>query len=399
MFKIQIRSAPSALLRLLTAFLFLFSFLISQRAALADSFEDAARALARKAAAVARGGTVSLELRNQSSLEELAFSRFRAIFQEEIQRHGVKILANSGGAQIVLTVAGHLTGYIAVAQIQRADGTTIEMEPLGRVVDSSPGNPQAAITLHKEFLFAEDSPILDLVFSPDGRQAFALGLQEVFSYERKGDQWVPAGTERLPIRAMSREMRGYLELGANTPTAYFPGEVCRSSSVDGKGWRCEPSRELMPARSLTASEISEKKSPPWISAVRFEDGGRVGVILTGKDGLARLYEENAEPVATFSEWGSEIAALQSECGKGWQILVTGKGDWTAADMVQAVEIQKRVAEVVSQAVEFDGPVVALRNPLPKNSTDVASATEAIAVSHDLETGRYEAYRLTLVCGD
>lgn len=399
MFKIQTRSAPLALLRFLAGFLFLVSLVISQRAARADSLEEAARALARKAAAATRGGVVSLEMRNQSSLKDLEFSRFRAIFQEEIQRHGVKISANSSSLRIVLTVAGHLAGYIGVAQIQRADGTTVEMEPLGAVADSSPGNPQAAITLRKEFLFAEDFPILDLALSPDRRQAFALGLQDVFSYERKGDQWVPAGTERLPIRAMSREMRGYFDLGANMQTAYLPGEVCRNSIADGKGWRCEPSREPMPVRSLAASEASEKKSPPWISAARFEDGGRGGVILTGKDGLARLYEDNAEPVATFSEWGSEIAGLQSGCGKGWQILVTGKGDWTAADTVQAVEIQERAAEVVSQAVEFGGPVIALRNPSPNNSADGANATDAVAVVHDLETGRYEAYRLALVCGN
>jgi hypothetical protein len=45
---------------------------------------------------------------------------------------------------------------------------------------------------------------------------------------------------------------------------------------------------------------------------------------------------------------------------------------------------------VSQPVEFNGAITALW-------TD-SDGTGAIAVSQNSETGRYEAYRLSIVCG-
>lgn len=400
MFKRQIRSALPALLRVVSCLLFFFSAHPRLDAARADSIEDATRNLARKAAAAVHGSVVNLDPRNLSSLKAAEFSHLRAVFQEELLRHGVKVSTNSGAVKIVLTVTGHLTGYVGVAEIRRLDGTTTEIESLGRMADSSPGNPQAGITLRKEFLFAQERPIEDVVFSVDRKHAYALGLQEVYSYERTGEQWTPVETERLPIRAaLNREVRGFLETGTDTWTAYFLGELCRKSKADGNAWRCESYREPMPIRSVPEEMLAAKKSPPWFSAARFEEDGHPRLMLAGRDGIARLYEDGSEPVSTYSEWGSEIASIQSGCGKGWQILITGKGDWAAADSMQAVEIQDRATQAVSQSVDFGGPVVALHNPSPKNSTGASDASDAVAIVHDLESGRYEAYRLTITCGN
>ncbi|MGH9676629.1 MAG: hypothetical protein ACRD36_05965, partial [Candidatus Acidiferrum sp.] len=342
----------------------------------------------------------NLEQRNLSSLKEAEFSRLRAVFQEELQRHGIKVSPNSAGVKIILTITGHLTGYIGVAQIRRADGTITEMESLGQPADSWPGNPQAAITLHKEFLFAQDRPIVDVTFWVDRKRAFALGLQEVYSYEWKEEHWVMNGPVRLPTRAaLNRELRGFYYPGVDASGAYLPGEICGNPALEGKGWHCESFLEPMPVRSVPPNSITGKKSPAWFSATRFEEAGQTRVILTGRDGLARLYEDGPDPIATYSEWGSEITSIQSRCGNGWQILVTGKSDWSAADTVQAIELQDRVAQTVSQGLEIGGPVIALHNPSSRNSADTVDAPDAVAIVHDLQTGRYEAYRLTLTCGN
>jgi len=156
---------------------------------------------------------------------------------------------------------------------------------------------------------------------------------------------------------------------------------------------------VTPVHSVPQNIIEGKKSPAWYSATRFEEAGQTRLILTGKDGLARLYEDGPEPVATYSEWGSEIASVHNACGNGWQILVTGKADWTAPDTIQAVEIQDRVPQAVSQSLEFGGPIVALHSLSPIGSADNSNAADAVAIVHNLETGRYEAYRLTITCGN
>ena len=75
-----------------------------------------------------------------------------------------------------------------------------------------------------------------------------------------------------------------------------------------------------------------------------------------------MYEDGTEPVAVFPNWGSEIASVYSGCGSGWQLLVTGKADWTKPDEIQAIDIQDRRAQPVSDPMEFPGPIVALQTP-------------------------------------
>jgi len=89
--------------------------------------------------------------------------------------------------------------------------------------------------------------------------------------------------------------------------------------------------------------------------------------------------------------GSGIASVRSGCGLGWQVLVTGNGDGAGAgETVTTFEIADREPVAVSQSVEFNGTITALW-------TD-SDGTGAIAVSQNSETGRYEAYRLSIVCG-
>ncbi len=81
--------------------------------------------------------------------------------------------------------------------------------------------------------------------------------------------------------------------------------------------------------------------------------------------------------------------MRSGCGVGSQVLVTGNEDG-ASDSVRAFEIADREPVVVSQAAEFNGKITALWSD--------ADGTGAIAISQNSETGKYEAYRLSIACG-
>jgi hypothetical protein len=108
------------------------------------------------------------------------------------------------------------------------------------------------------------------------------------------------------------------------------------------------------------------------------------------DGVARHFDSKGEVTATFSNWGSEIAGINSSCGSGRQLLVTKPGDWTASDSIQAYEISGDQATPVGAALQFAGPVMALWSS--------GDQSYVRAVVRNLKTGHYEAYRLTIVCG-
>jgi len=369
------------------------------RAANADTLEESARLLARKVWASIHGSSVRLEFRNLSSLRSAEFASVSAAFQEELQRRGAKILQADAMVSLVVNVTQNPTQYIGVVQIQRKETIETVMDTIGLVNGRSAPEPAFNLVLHKELLFSSDSPILDVVLDPDAKHAYALGVQEISSYEWRGAEWVPAGAEHLPIhRSPVRAEQGlYSSVLADAAAAYLPGELCRISFADGKGWSCERTIEHIPVRTVSPAALAGKNLGTWISAAQFETEGKTKIVVTGLDGLARLYEEGAEPVAVFSNWGSEIASVYSGCGSGWQVLVTGKGDWTTSDAIQAIDLKDRRAQSVSAAMEFAGPIVALHTPATRTADNVAANARAVAVARNLQTGRYEAYQLSISC--
>ncbi len=387
------------ILRQLLRFVLFFVFLFVPRAANADTLEESARLLARKVWASIHGSSVRLEFRNLSSLRSAEFASVSAAFQEELQRRGVKILPTDAAVSLVLSVTQNPTEYIGVVQIQRKETIETVMDTIGMVNGPAAPEPAFSLVLHKELLFSSDSPILDVVLGADAKHASALGVQEISSYEWRGGQWVPTGVEHLPIhRSPQRTGQGfYSGVLTDAAAAYLPGELCRISLADGKGWSCETTTEHIPVRTVSPAAMAGKKLGAWISAAQFETEGKTKIVVTGQDGLARLYEEGAEPVAVFPDWGSEIASVYSGCGSGWQVLVTGNGDWTTSDAIQAIDLKDHRAQSVSAAMEFAGPIVALHTPATRTADNVAANARAVAVARNLQTGRYEAYQLSISC--
>ena len=383
----------------LLRFVLCFVFLFTPRAANADTTEESARLLARKVWASVHESSVTLEFRNLSSLRSAEFASVSAAFQEELQRRGLKILPTDAVVSLIVSVTQNPTEYIGVVQIQRKESVETVMDTIGLVKGPGAPEPAFSLMLHKELLFSSDSPILDVVLDADAKHAYALGVQEISSYEWRGAEWVPTGVEHLPIhRLPERAEQGfYSGVLGDSATAYLPGELCQISLVAGKGWSCETTTEHIPVRTVSPAALAGKKLGAWISAAQFENDGKMKIVVTGQDGPAGLYEEGVEPVAVFPNWGSEIASVYSGCGSGWQVLVTGKGDWTTSDAIQAIDLKDRRAQSVSAAMEFAGPIVALHTPATRTADNVAANARAVAVARNLQTGRYEAYQLSISC--
>jgi len=376
---------------------FLLSTIVLLKAR-ADSFDEDARVLARKVSASIPGVSVSCEFRNLAPLSRAEFANFSAAFQEELQKRGARITPGDTAVKLVVTIARDPAEFMGVVQIEREENTETVIEKIGPVDGPAATEPAFSITLHREFLFSQDRPILDVVLD-DEKHAETLGTQAISFYELQGDEWMLTGSEHLPNhQPTERGERGFIFQGIDSKAAYISGEVCTLSLLPGsKGWECKRNTDEMPVGTVAAEAMAGKKVGAWVSAAQFETEGKTKLVVTSEDGLARLYEDGAEPVAVFPDWGSEIASVYSGCGSGWQLLVTGSGDWTQADEIQAIDIQERRAQAVSDPMAFPGPVVALHTPFARTDANALASGKAVAVDRNLQTGRYEAYLLTISC--
>ncbi len=137
-----------------------------------------------------------------------------------------------------------------------------------------------------------------------------------------------------------------------------------------------------PPRIRRAPHFSESPdSPPQINRCGQQQ------IRMVKSASTASPAQNRSPRA--SSFGSQIASVQTGCGTGWQILTTSAADYSKPDSIQAQEWTGREFRAVSAAMEFDGPVLALRRGTETNSVR--------AIVHNLKTGMYEAYSLNVFC--
>jgi hypothetical protein len=111
-------------------------------------------------------------------------------------------------------------------------------------------------------------------------------------------------------------------------------------------------------------------------------------VFASADGAVRLTDGINEQTSSLA-WGSDIATVRTTCGAGWQVLTTGAGD-PVQDSVRAYEFPDRDPVAVSTPVDFPGPVSALWTETRGDS--------AIAIARNRDTGSYEAFRLSLSCG-
>ena len=129
--------------------------------------------------------------------------------------------------------------------------------------------------------------------------------------------------------------------------------------------------------------------PPFYSAGLIpRAGSSVALLFGGIDGKVQLVENNAlHPVAGTRDWGSDFAVLNSGCGSGTQIIVSGSGEATS-DSLRAYEPPALEAIPASAPMAMDGTVMALWTA-PDGKSVLAVARNA--------ANQYEVDRVTALC--
>jgi hypothetical protein len=375
-------------------------------------WNDAVARLASKIGSIAGSpGTISLTVKNSSSLTDADVAAISQALRVELKRLRFSVVPESSAqTHALVTLSEGTEGYVWVAQVQNTDAERLAMVTVTKANDITSG-PLPVIA--RNLVWEQPDPFLDFEW-----HEFAGGVTStttVLEFGNVRHYLFARTTSSTPLRDLLQpgsalkatgDPRGeFIDTPTNKGGAMVSGALCVSST----SWVCgDPSGGVWPLwygiggrfaagrnyfTGLDFGEgVSKVKQIPFysVSFMHFEDGGEFW-ITTELDGKARLYEGLNTPTAIFSGWGDDIATIKTACNREWQVLVTGTGDRTQPDHIQIYEIKDRRATPVGQPLEFPGPILAL---WPSN--DMRSAR---VVSRNLQTGMYEASIVSVTCSE
>lgn len=382
-----------------------------------SNWNDAAGMLARKIfVPIGPQVYVTLTVRNLSSLGDNDIAEVRRALRAQLHSLGIRLVsAKRASAELRVTLSENLPGYLWVAEVRKGETRRVAIVPVARPRPETLPPGTETLVVQKAPVYEQTTPILDLALLDtshgDAPRLLLLDTSKVSLYKKQGTGWQLEQSMAIArSRPWPRDPRGRLMVRQDDSfDAYLPGVKCSGTALPTFTQECHESDDSWPLSARDSEAVSasfmpdrnffdgrlapqggqEAKFPPFFSAAVVSEKGSTLRIFAGLDGRIRLFDKNSEPAAMFEGWGTSIVALKTGCGDGWQVLANRAGDSTERDSVEAYEIAGHSAVVSSAPVEFPGPVTAL--------WPAWDGSSAIAVSRNLKTGEYEAYRLSVSC--
>lgn len=373
--------------------------------AFSASWTQPATDLSKSISSATGPGTIRLTVTNSSSLTKTDTVEIQRTLEQQLRSSGVRIgAATNASSDVHVTLSENLQGYLWVAEIRQGNETKVEMITVPRGEPVIVYHTGPSVTIRKILLWSQSAQILDVIGSD--KDLTVLDPQAISMYSMKSGQW--QRTNSLPVihgHPFPRDPRGLLVPGNDKAVhAFLPGTLCDVTNSSPPVVSCHDGDDpwpIAPARSalfnsgrnyFTGALIpaSAKSSGPFYSAVSLDRRSYTLSVFTGVDGRVRTNDGSNErqlSLPTTADWGSDIAAVRSQCGAGTQILVTSAGDDTMTDSLRAFEIPDREPVQVSTPLDFPGPITALWS----------HGDTAIAVAQNLRTGSYEAYSVSVTC--
>jgi hypothetical protein len=365
----------------------------------AGDLSGAAGELARKTAVFAgRGEPVSIAWSNLSGLGSAELAQAGAAFESALREAGARP-AETGAVEARLALSENQSQYLIVEEARKGEERQVWIASWPRTATAAvPG-----VHLEKRLLWEQAEPILDAI--PNGNDLVVLSPSGVMLRGERGTQSAPI----TPIRPWPRDLRGRLRITAGGFRVNLPGMSCNGTFEAALAVEChtidEPwtleagSRGIVlasfaPTRNYFDGRVvmpngTRRNVAAFYSVAGIEDQGRPYWILGLVDGRTQLADGAFEPVAFLGPWGSDVAATEARCAGGTQVLSTRPGDARETDSLRAWSLVNRAPAALTPPLDLPGPVTALWS---------LGGAGAVAVVHDLATGRYSAYAITVVCG-
>jgi len=345
--------------------------------------------------------------RNLSSLDS-ALAAARSAFEEAVQEAGLRTGDLSPSVEVHFTVSENASQFLLVEEATKGDDRQVWIASWKRV--ETVATMPAGVALEKKLLWEQSEPILDVAFPPAGM--LVLSPSNVTLYTRNGNQWQSQAAIPLArVKPWPADLRGRLRVKGAGFQALLPGTQCDGTTdpalaldchASDEAWVLEsgsralllasfaPTRNYFDGRVITQTG-QRKTVPPFFSAASADAQGRTWWLLAAIDGKTQMFDAALDPAGVANaQWGSDIAGTDAHCGTGSQVLATRAGDRGQPDAIQAFTMVDRTPQPLTEAAEFAGPVLALWT---------SGGSAATAVVHDLRTGKYSAYAVSVVCAN
>jgi len=337
-------------------------------AQLAPAWNDCARSLAGKiAAGAAPAHNLALSVENVSSLDDADAAAVEQALRSELAHRGLRIVpATEAEVRVSIALSEGIEGYIWTAQIERngeqGNQRQVAIVAAPRLNDEPRNHGKQNLTLSRRLVWEQREKLLDFAVLPSvagGRPApagrdvaagsgswlVALDPDKIAFYEADdpdSQDWRSGQTIPIPHSApWPRDLWGSIHVAA--------GQV-----------------------ELPGVECSVTFAPPQTAACASS---------------AKEERVTAAPVITGQQEGDSVE-IESSCGT--VTLVTGTGDWMQPDTVEAYQRLNGKTIAASEPLETAGPVMSLQQE--------ETPGMARLVVHNLKTGNYEGYILSVDCG-
>ncbi|HUR37222.1 MAG TPA: hypothetical protein VM009_05355 [Terriglobales bacterium] len=357
--------------------------------------------------------TVSYDVENRAGLSPAAFQQVRRAIDNEFRAAKVKIVRmESAIAEMKFILSRNPRGLLWIARVKQGTTEQLSMVEFPDPLSGNAGAGSTMFRLERTLLLSRTAPMLDVAIGNDF--LLVLGSEQISLYPRNDPTAMPmASAMVLHSGAWPRDLRGRIFLTGDTFAAYLPGMRCSGAVRPQLTAQCSESDDPWPMLGPTlasgengpAAFLSGARNhfsgvlggsfagmtvPAFFASARLGESAAALWALSGTDGLTRLYiRMGQQPSRTVTSLGSDLAAVRSNCGGRWQLLVSGDGDETMPDVLQAFEIKNRDASAVSEKLTFDGPITALWSS--------ADASQVVAVVRNLGKENHEAYSLAIDC--
>jgi hypothetical protein len=365
--------------------------------------------LAKQIAGVSGPGTATLTVKNLSTIPNDEAAPIRRALEGQLRVNGIQLrTAENAAVTINVTLSENLQGWLWVAEVTQGSETAVQIVTVARTGAPVAAQGGPSMSLRKTLVYAQGPQILDFATIHAGSETHLVVLDpdNVSLFRSTGTKYeLEQAFPILHSRAFPRDVRGRLAIGRDHLfDAYLPGVVCVSSVSTPINVTCHESDDPWPMGSqkalfnaarnyFTGALLPGVGKPlaPFFTAAELQRSNYTLWISTGVDGGVResdgMNERRVSSVAA-GDWGSDLAAVHDACGLGTQLLVSAATD--GADSLRAFEVPDREPVQVSAPVNFDAPITALWTAM--------DGTTANAVVHDTTGGRYEAYSVSVACG-
>jgi len=364
--------------------------------------------------------SIAVVVENRSALSDADALQIKRAIETQFRAAKIRIVSPETALAVVkLQLSENLAGYLWVAEIQQGLTKQNLLMPVERKIVDVSAARAPALLLQKTIVFSTSQSLLDfaqvdanhwIVVQPEGVAFISADMLRQSALQNSLASPQLHTVSATHSQPWPRDLRVHLLLGpSGTFDVFYPGVQCSGNTSVTNAISCMESDDPWPLSPLNQPPLNGFFSgtrnfytgalvgagsypvPAFFSAASIGDGaGRIW-IFANTDGRARIFNRlNASPMKVVNGWGSDLAAVRSNCGFGWQLLATTPGDSHRADSIQAFEIVNKDPVPVTASLDLSGPVVSLWS-----ASDNSSAN---AVIWNLSSKKYEAVNLSISCG-